>query len=816
MNPFTPAEIFIAIAQLSWRASWLIALVLALRVLFRGRLPADVWFWAWIVVGLRLLLPFSVPTSASPYNWSHGIAASPALTSRAPSLVPIASTASSAVVAPPVALELASAVAPAPVTGFAVKGDAGGAVSPTRPIPWGAVIAGVWLTISLAIVLVRIVATARFARRLRSCQLLDDARLHGIVASEAERIGLRVVPSCIETDEVQAPALFGLRQPALLFPRGLVARLSDEELRLVVLHELGHHRRRDLVSHAILHTAASVHWFNPLVWAATRLARTDCELACDAFVLRNGRTSLEAYGAALLRVVGATRATYRPGAIVVSMVESKQQLARRVRMIAEFRRPARWQSVVAAAVVGALAAIGATRETRAETLPGSTPEVARTSPAKDAGTTTISARGESSPAVSPVAEIRQAATSISGPRDADALRAAVQQDANARTATLRSSRTDENLGTIDDRRDMFHDRIKRAAMRRDDLQRDLNVLDTRLKLLSEYRQRNGDVATLPFIGGDGLVQRLQEQIARQKIDVATLLHRYGERHPEVVRGTQAVQELSTGLEAAIDAAAQRLQAERDKRAAELRVATAEFSRVTDETLAFESEVAEAERRKLAAQDRDAALRPLSLDKKGAATPDAATALRAGDFSVSVVGAVNHQAGVAFSAQDKPMVLDAIARAGGFTSAANRSGVRILRLQPDGTRRSIALSESEVMAGMGEAAHIQRGDAIIVPERPALQYVTLLGAVNVAGRMELPGADQPKMTLIELLRRAGGATRLADLRHVRITRAPGGTAGSDTQVVNLADVLSGKTPTPSDLKSIELEPGDVITIPERVL
>lgn len=43
-------------------------------------------------------------------------------------------------------------------------------------------------------------------------------------------------------------------------------------------HELGHWRRRDLWTQALMQVAVVVHWFNPLVWLAARLARTDCEL----------------------------------------------------------------------------------------------------------------------------------------------------------------------------------------------------------------------------------------------------------------------------------------------------------------------------------------------------------------------------------------------------------------------------------------------------------------------------------------------------------------------------------------------------------
>ena len=60
--------IFRVLLDVSWRASWLILVALALRSLLGGRLPARIVFWVWIAVAIRLLLPFAVPVAWSPFN----------------------------------------------------------------------------------------------------------------------------------------------------------------------------------------------------------------------------------------------------------------------------------------------------------------------------------------------------------------------------------------------------------------------------------------------------------------------------------------------------------------------------------------------------------------------------------------------------------------------------------------------------------------------------------------------------------------------------------------------------------------------------
>jgi hypothetical protein len=103
-----------------------------------------------------------------------------------------------------------------------------------------------------------------------------------------------------------------------------------------------------------------------------------------------------------------------------------------------------------------------------------------------------------------------------------------------------------------------------------------------------------------------------------------------------------------------------------------------------------------------------------LDAGGAA--GSARGAVADGFTVSVVGAVNQQGAVRFPAGDHPLPLDAIARAGGFGPRANRETVQLVRLNPDGSRTNLTLTEAELMSGAGQAGSLRRGDIVVVPEK----------------------------------------------------------------------------------------------------
>jgi polysaccharide biosynthesis/export protein len=90
---------------------------------------------------------------------------------------------------------------------------------------------------------------------------------------------------------------------------------------------------------------------------------------------------------------------------------------------------------------------------------------------------------------------------------------------------------------------------------------------------------------------------------------------------------------------------------------------------------------------------------------------------------------------------------------------------------------------------------------------AERSVSVIGAVNNAGRVLFPG--ERALNLLEAVANAGGFSRLADLKKVKLTRkhANGETT---TQEINADDL------TKRGGKDIPLEKGDVIFVPERIL
>ena len=339
--------VFRALLDSSWRASWLIVLVLAVRYWVGGRVAARLLFWVWIAVAIRLLVPMSLPVAWSPFNlasWSGAPVHELKL------FAPLAAT--------PPAVAAANTPAAATVASHVT-------VSSTAALSVGEWAALIWAVGVVVLLSVRIRAGMRFARKLRRSAVAPGPTEAALLAAASRALDLRGM-TVLVTDAVAAPALYGIFRPRVLFPRGFLENLSPSEIQLTLAHELAHVRRRDLLADALLHLAFVAHWFNPLVWLAARTARQDCELACDETVLRrvagDGR---ERYGATLLRVARLTTESREPG-FTLGVVSAKGQIKRRIQMIVANRSFPLLGTLMGGAVAVAVTGLSFTSEVAAQ------------------------------------------------------------------------------------------------------------------------------------------------------------------------------------------------------------------------------------------------------------------------------------------------------------------------------------------------------------------------------------------------------------------------------------------------------------------
>jgi uncharacterized protein (TIGR03435 family) len=236
--------------------AWLLALAL-------GRNHARVRYWVWFAASAKFLLPFSLLTAAGEWIWS---------------LMPVG-----VVAQPAVAQVMEQMTQPFDQTQFFTAAPTVSSVHHVHWLPW--MLLAVWASGALIVV-------GRFAR---GWWKVYAAKREAQPFEFAADVTVLVSPAKIE------PGIFGIFRPVLLLPEGLLERLSPEQLRAVIAHEMAHVRRRDNLTFAIHMVVEALFWFHPFVWWIGSRLIDERERACDEAVVEAGGQA-QAYAEGILSV----------------------------------------------------------------------------------------------------------------------------------------------------------------------------------------------------------------------------------------------------------------------------------------------------------------------------------------------------------------------------------------------------------------------------------------------------------------------------------------------------------------------------------
>ncbi len=202
-----------------------------------------------------------------------------------------------------------------------------------------------WLA-GVLVLLGRLVASQwRFGVRLRQARPVDASRL-GVDLDEIVRLsGVSRRVRFVEADSIASPAVWGIIRPTIILPSRLDLTLKPRELRWVLLHELAHVRRFDLLILATQRAAALAHFFNPTVWVANRIINQLREYACDDFATSLAQASPIEAGEAFvgtLRHADRTRTGLEAqGALGIFGLDPRSSCFSRVKRLLDAKRTAR-------------------------------------------------------------------------------------------------------------------------------------------------------------------------------------------------------------------------------------------------------------------------------------------------------------------------------------------------------------------------------------------------------------------------------------------------------------------------------------------
>lgn len=148
------------------------------------------------------------------------------------------------------------------------------------------VLLAIWVVGAVGVMVWKSGSHLAFRRRIlkNAVPVTDRQTLH-VWEIELERAWIRKCKwKLVRSDAVTTPLSIGLynRTTRIVLP---MREYTQEELSLILRHEIIHISRGDPASKFFLTFCTAMCWFNPLMWAAMRKSADDFELSCDESVL---------------------------------------------------------------------------------------------------------------------------------------------------------------------------------------------------------------------------------------------------------------------------------------------------------------------------------------------------------------------------------------------------------------------------------------------------------------------------------------------------------------------------------------------------
>ena len=187
---------------------------------------------------------------------------------------------------------------------------------------------GVWVA-GVSAGLLRMCWGYRALRRAKtSCRSVRDASVLAAYEKALRGMRIRKKPRLLALGQIPAPMAAGILNPVIFVPDTLGETLSSEKLRMVLIHELLHIRRYDLLVGLCQRLLGVLWFFHPLVWHLSQRISWVREDRCDGLVVK--RTGAPVVYASALTDLLATASNSRASIPVAAGLHGRSRLSLRV------------------------------------------------------------------------------------------------------------------------------------------------------------------------------------------------------------------------------------------------------------------------------------------------------------------------------------------------------------------------------------------------------------------------------------------------------------------------------------------------------
>ncbi len=303
-------EIIKLILTMTFTGSIVSIFLFAIKPMIKERLPKSFQYYMWFPVIIALILPLSKIVVISAPGSSE---------------MPIKSMHD-------IAQKISDTAFERPVTfgGVSQVGNKQNILQTTAHFPSIATMLFIfWLLGMIVVLSFNIICYALYVRKLKKYNISADKQEMELLNKLS---GSKNTPRLYKNSIVATPILMGVFRPEIILP---YKEYEEMKLQGILLHEITHMRKYDIVIKWLLILAGALHWFNPIIYFVRLEISKACELACDESVIKKfDNDGRQHYGDSLIMVAADT---IRKIPVSVTMFEDKKNLKERLNAIMKYK-----------------------------------------------------------------------------------------------------------------------------------------------------------------------------------------------------------------------------------------------------------------------------------------------------------------------------------------------------------------------------------------------------------------------------------------------------------------------------------------------
>ncbi|KMY49720.1 BlaR1 family beta-lactam sensor/signal transducer [Peribacillus loiseleuriae] len=194
----------------------------------------------------------------------------------------------------------------------------------------------VWILGMIVILMATLYSNLRIVKIKKSLQVVENKELSTLFYTCKEEVHFHKMVVLGYSSLIKSPITFGIIYPYIVIPKD-ISTLSTNEMKCVLLHELYHCKRRDMLVNYFMCLSRTVYWFNPLVWYFLKEMKTEMEISCDYAVLKTlDKESHLKYSEVILKFASISQRT--SSLLAASDISSSyKQVKRRIVTIVNFQ-----------------------------------------------------------------------------------------------------------------------------------------------------------------------------------------------------------------------------------------------------------------------------------------------------------------------------------------------------------------------------------------------------------------------------------------------------------------------------------------------